>query len=821
MAETVISSHELHKLMELSSKLARRSGRDMTTLHVVLAALEYKPSTIGAVLSNFKIQLKGENGLRKALEALKEKEQVDRLVEPPDTLKIIMRRACEMAGSRDNHVNSLFYFITMIRVRRALGTRALEACGVDLSRLRQALLGRISNLAPLQGNGEADGSDGEVTVVPETLPPEDDSIVTRPPDQTQGNEPSAAKSSPAAKTASPGSALPEAKETAEPADEEQAQYALDPDEFPELTKSTTNITLRARRGEVDPVIGRDREITQLINILKKRQINNPCLVGDPGVGKTALVEGLAREMATGSDRTSRLHDRIILELETAALVAGTQLRGSFSERMLALRDEVRKLKDRVIIFVDEIHTLIGAGGGDSSPDAANELKTALARGEFPTIGATTTEEYRLRFEKDKAFNRRFEVVILSEPSPEQAIEIIQGIIELYETHHGVSYEQRAIETAVRFTSRYVPHRRLPAKAIDVLDQAGASLSGVGETVGEEAIARTVAEQVNIPVERMLLNSVDRFKDMEEFLGGRVIGHRDVLLRICDAVKRGFAGFSSHRPLASFLFAGPPGVGKLQTAKALSRFLFDRDDAILMFQGSEFTEKHSIAKLIGAGPGYVGHERGGRLTEGMFNRPFRLILFRDLMVAHPDIQELVAEMLHTGELTDGQNRKVHFSNAVVVICQDLSMDKYFRNGNVKRVGFAPSDEEEEGEHSSAEVLRRVVKEFPANLLQAVDDRLVFFPLTSDQVREVARLEVACSSDRLGEERDIRFELTASALDHIIFAGGFTRNRGGRLLQQTLRRTVESFLADRIHGGEIRPGHKVVVDFEDGELRYDLA
>ena len=818
MAETVISSHELHKLMELSSMLARRSGRDMTTMHVVLAALDFKPSMIGGVLGNFQIRLKGDNGLRKALETLKAADKVDRLEEPPDTLKLIMRRACEMAGSRDNHVNSLFYFITMIRVRRALGTRALEACGVDLSRLRQALLARISNLAPLRGDAELEKLEDDLSVVPETLPPDAENIVTRPPGKKDERKVGKEKQ-PAADV--PLTLHPESKETAEAVREDEARVSLDPEEYPELTKSTSNITLRAVRGEIDPVIGRDREITQLINILKKRQINNPCLVGDPGVGKTALVEGLAREMAAGSARTSRLHERIILELETAALVAGTQLRGSFSERMLALRDEVRKLKDRVIIFIDEIHTLIGAGGGDSSPDAANELKTALARGEFPTIGATTTEEYRLRFEKDKAFNRRFEVVILSEPSPQEAIEIISGIIGLYEAHHDVVYGPRAIETAVRFTSRYVPHRRLPAKAIDVLDQAGASVSGVGGTVEEETIARTVAEQVNIPVERMLLNSVDRFKDMGDFLSSRVVGHRDALVRICDAVKRGFAGFSSHRPLASFLFAGPPGVGKLQTAKVLSRFLFDRDDAILMFQGSEFTEKHSIAKLIGAGPGYVGHERGGRLTEGMFNRPFRLILFRDLMVAHADIQELVAEMLHTGELTDGQNRKVHFSNAVVVICQELSVDKYFGNGNLKRVGFAPSDSEEDAEHSSSDVLRRVVKEFPANLLQAVDERLVFFPLDAGEVREVASLEVTCSSSRLSEERDIQFELSQEALDHLISAGGFTRNHGGRLLQQTLRRTVESFLAERIHGGEIRPGHKVLVDFVDGELRYDLT
>jgi ATP-dependent Clp protease ATP-binding subunit ClpC len=820
MAETVVSSYELLQVMERARKMARGHGKEMTTLHVVLAAMDFKQASAGVVLSNLNLKVTGADSLKSAVSKLKAEDADQALQEPPDTLKLIMRRACEMANTHGTPVSSLFYFITMIRIRRALGTRALEAAGIDLSRLRTALLGRISHLEaqgakPEVGevadvhSTEEDGAAAEAKMEQEPLgeprPP-----VTPAPPKARGKSSSGTRKPP-----------PEAKETVVALTEDEARYTLDPGIFPELTKSTTNITLKALRGEIDPVIGRDREITQLVNILKKRQINNPCLVGEPGVGKTALVEGLAREMASGSERSSRLHDRIILELETAALVAGTQLRGSFSERMLAIRDEVKQLKDRVIIFVDEIHTLIGAGGGDSSPDAANELKTALARGEFPTIGATTTEEYRLHFEKDKAFNRRFEVVTLSEPSPEEAIEIITGIIGLYETHHRVSYEARTIDAAVRFTTRFVPNKRLPAKAIDVLDQAGASVSGVGAVVTEEHIARTVAEQINIPVERMLLNSVDRFKDMAEFLGGQIVGHRDSLTRICDAVKRGFAGFSSHRPLASFLFAGPPGVGKLQSAKALARFLFDREDAILLFSGSEFTEKHSIAKLIGAGPGYVGHERGGRLTEGMFNHPFRLILFRDLMSAHADVQELVAEMIHTGELTDGQGRKVHFSNAVVVLCQDLPMDRYFGNGGGPRVGFAPTDGMFEEERSSGDVLRRMVKEVPANLMHAVDDRLVFFPLSEAEVRAVARLEVGYSSNRLEEERDIGFTLTDAALDHLIGLGGFTRKGGGRLLQQTLRRTVESFLADRIHRGDIIPGHRVVVDCTDGELSYDLG
>ncbi len=397
MAETVMSSHELHAVMEYAHRLAKRHGRDVTTLHVLIAAVEKRPNMVGEVLANFKVTSKGDNGVGQAVLLLKAQDGVERLQEPPDTLKLIMHRACEMAGSRENPVNTIFYFITMIRLRRALGTRALEALGIDLSRFRSALLARISNLKPLRPNGD-DGSEeeeDEVTLVTPAVSPSEPAPRTVPaePRGEGASEPRKGASEPRKGASEPRkgtSAPPEAKESAEaPPEGDEASYSLDPDEFPELAKSTTNITLRALRGQIDPVIGRDREIAQLINILKKRQINNPCLVGEPGVGKTALVEGLALELVRGSGRTRRLDDRIVLELETAALVAGTQLRGSFSERMLAIRDEVRRLKDRVIIFIDEIHTIIGAGGSDSSPDAANELKTALARGEFPTIGATS------------------------------------------------------------------------------------------------------------------------------------------------------------------------------------------------------------------------------------------------------------------------------------------------------------------------------------------------------------------------------------------------------------------------------------------------
>ena len=820
MPATVMSSHELQVVIKRARELARKNSREITTLYVLIGAAEKNTCSVNPVLRNLGVKVNGEKGILETARKLLEKDGTDILEEPSDTLRLLQGKACTMASQNGNNVDTLFFFVTMIRMRKAIGSRVLEAMGAKASQLRQALLTRIASLAPLNGyQKEEKGLKANVPVEPgvESKPTAigpDKSAKTQPPTRTgssAGND--ARVSTPVA---------PEAKEgvVSNLESDSSSEYELDPDEFPQLVQWTNNVTARAARGETDPIIGRDKELNQVINILKKRQCNNPCLVGEPGVGKTALVEGLARELVNSSERSSRLHGRIILELETAQLVAGTQLRGSFSERMISIREEVERIADRVIIFIDEIHTLIRAGGGESALDAANELKTALARGKFPTIGATTVEEFKLHFEKDKAFNRRFEQVMLTEPNLDEATSIIRGNIHIYEKHHGVSYEHRAVEAGVRFSARFMPQLRLPAKAIAILDQAGASVSGVHDIVTEEDVARTVAEQVGIPVDRLLLNSPDRFLQMGEYLRNGVVGHSANLEEICSAVKRGFAGFSSLRPLASFLFAGPPGVGKGQAARTLARFLFDRDDAILMFQGTEFTEKHSIAKLIGSGPGYVGHERGGRLTEGMNNQPFRLILFKDLLSASPDIQDLVAEMLNSGVLTDGQGRRVHFSNSVVVLTQDLDEDRYFGTNGSSRVGFAPAGEADLVT-SGDEVLKRLVREFPANLLHSVDERLVFFPQNHDEILQVIRMEVTAISRRLEEERNISFNISKSTADYLIRQGGYSRNQGVRMLRQTLNRTIISFLADKIHCGEIQPGQHVEVDCPDGQLTYDIA
>lgn len=816
MVATVISSFELAAIMEYAKKLARRHERGLMSLHIVVAAMEKSPNQVRSMLETAGVRTEGDNGLMAAAARLKQQGKSERLTEPDDTLKLLHTRACDMAQRYESHVNSLFYFITLIRMRKSVAMRVMDEAGVDFKRLRQMLLSGIAKLTPVHARRGGPDDVPEASPEEPALKPvaEAAAAALKKGRSTDGAASSAISQGdePPGRKWSSGAALAE--------EDDFSQYSLDPARFPVLIQFTTNLSLAAARGEIDPIIGRLREVRQMVQILKKRRSNNPCLLGDPGVGKTALVEGLALEAVKGEGEYAWLKDKIILSLETASLVAGTQLRGSFSERMQDLKREVTAASGRVIIFIDEIHTIVGAGGGDTALDAANELKTVLARGRFPLIGATTLDEYKKYIERDPALERRFQRVDVKEPSVEETREIARGIISFYEEHHGLAYAERAIDAAVRLSARYIMDRKLPAKAIELLDTAGARVSGMRNEVTEEDVAEVLSEEVGIPIERILLGSENRFREMGEFLRRYVVGHEGALNKACDAIKRGFAGFSSSRPLASFLFAGPPGVGKSQTAKALARFLFRDEDAILDFNGNEFTEQHSIAKLIGSAPGFVGHQEGGRLTEAMYRRPFRIIMFRDFLAAHQDVQDLVSQMMLNGYLTDGRSRRAYFTNSVVILVQDLQSDKYFGGGKA-RVGFAPAAQAAGEMPLRDEILSRMRREMPSTLFNVVDEKLVFFPLDEEEMVAVAKLEVSYSSDRLKEERNMSFGISDAAAEHLIRSGGFTARGGGRLMRQTLSRTVESFLADRIHAGEVGPGHHVLVDYRDDKLVYDIS
>jgi len=580
------------------------------------------------------------------------------------------------------------------------------------------------------------------------------------------------------------------------------QLVLREHQFPLLAKLGRNLTLLAFDGQIDDVIGRDDEIDQLVDILNKRRANNPVLVGEPGVGKTAVVEGLAhRIVGTGdADPPSGLDGRILVELEASRVVSGTGLRGSFAERMQGLKAEVARAGGRVVLFLDELHHWIGMGAsGDGAADGAGELKTALARGEFPCVGATTFDEYRKFIETDPAFERRFQQVRVEEPSVDDATRILEGVRERYEAHHGVRFEPAAIGAAVRLSHRYLPDRRLPDKAISILDLAGSRARRIGaNAVATPLVTTLVAEQAGLSPERLLMADRERFLDMEARLMQRIVGHRDAIERVAQVLRRNYAGFVSGRPIGSFLFLGPTGVGKTEFARALTALLFDDDDAMVRLDMSEFMESHSVARLIGSPPGYVGHDAGGQLTEAIRRRPYQLVLLDEVEKAHPDVLNVLIQLLDEGRLTDSRGRTVDFSNTVVVMTSNLGADESFSGGE-RRVGFGAQARAELDRTDAVRAAAR--RHFRPELWNRIDEALVFEPLDRDAVARIARLQLTRSSERLLEERGIAYHCAPEVIDLLIERGGYDPELGARPMRRTIERLVEAPIADLILRGDV--------------------
>ena len=621
---------------------------------------------------------------------------------------------------------------------------------------------------------------------------------------------------------------------AEPADQEQpapapvtGAFALDPEAYPALTALGRNLTQAAVDGELEPLVGRRELVETVLDILGKRRANNPCLVGEPGVGKTAIIEGLAYLQANQPDAVPYLAGRVLVELNISTLLAGTGLRGSFSERMSSLRQEVQQAGGRVIIFLDEIHTLVGAGAvGDGTLDAVAELSSAMARGTFPCVGATTTDNYKKHIEEAPALQRRLQPVLVPEPEPAQTLEILNGVMPAYAEHHGVSFLPEAYEAAVRLSGRYIADRFLPDKAISLLDLAGSRSRRRGkDQVGRSEVAELVAEAAKIPVDRLLMTDTERFLKMEDFLKQRIVGHGEILRKLCQVIRRNYAGFSSNRPIGSFLFLGPTGVGKTETVKALADFLFQNPEALCRFDMSEFQEPHSVARLIGSPPGYVGHDEGGQLTESVRRRPYQVLLLDEVEKAHRDVLQVLLQLLDDGRLTDGRGRTVDFSNTVVVMTSNLGSKHYDRRqGPIGFGGAARGDDDadDSGWQLVAEqVLTTARRAFPIELWNRIEERLVFRPLTRSQVLDVARLLVADSSDRLAAEKQISFEATAPALEYLIEHGGFDPALGARPMRTTIQRLVEAPVAEQILLRKVTAGDRLRVDCVDGELVVELA
>lgn len=590
------------------------------------------------------------------------------------------------------------------------------------------------------------------------------------------------------------------------------KWQLDPRTFPLLTQLGKNLTALAREGKLDPVVGRAREIDEIIDILGKRRTNNPVLLGEPGVGKTAVVEGVAQQLAM---LKGPLGDRLVLELDMGTLVAGTQLRGSFSERLNALKDEVKNAQ-RVVVFIDEIHTLMGAGStGDGPQDAANELKAAMSRGEFPCIGATTHDEYRKHLANDPAMERRFTPVFVNEPSVPDTVYILSGVIGRYEAHHRLKYAPESLQAAAALSSKYITDRFLPDKAISVLDLAGSRCHREGRTVVEPTdIARVVAKIAQLPEERLLMNDSERLLSLEGDLRKHVIGHEEVIDRVAKVIRRNYAGFSSRRPMGSFLFLGPTGVGKTEMARGLAEVVFGSRDAMIRIDMSELSEGHGVSRLIGAPAGYVGFGEGGQLTEPVRRKPSSVVVLDEIDKANREVLMLLLQVLEEGRLTDGKGRHIDFSNTIVILTTNLGAEAFSQK--TRSMGFGSESVTVSADKSAADQARKAL---PPELWNRIDERCAFKPLKEIEVAKIAGLLLAESSKRLQTEKGIAYEAGEDVIEHLLKSGGFDPLLGARPMRQTVQRLVEGPLAERILAGEFAEGDRVRVEMLSGELRFE--
>ncbi|MHB9858045.1 ATP-dependent Clp protease ATP-binding subunit [Streptomyces sp. YIM S03343] len=645
---------------------------------------------------------------------------------------------------------------------------------------------------------------------------------------------------------------------------------------PTLDKYGRDLTDLARQGRVDPVIGREEEIEQTVEVLSRRGKNNPVLIGDAGVGKTAVVEGLAQRIADG-EVPDILGGRRVVALDLTGVVAGTRYRGDFEERLNTIVEEIRTHSDRLIVFIDELHTVVGAGGGGEggSLDAGNILKPALARGELHIVGATTLEEYR-RIEKDAALARRFQPILVPEPSTADTVEILRGLRDRYEAHHQVRYTDEALIAAVELSDRYLTDRRLPDKAIGLIDQAGARVrlgartkgtdvramereveqltldkdqavadeqyeqaTALRDRIGElkqriteaagddtsdeeqhlevtaEAVAEVVSRLTGIPVSRLTQEEKERLLGLEEHLHRRVIGQDEAVRAVSEAVLRSRAGLASpDRPIGSFLFLGPTGVGKTELARALAEALFGSEDRMVRLDMSEYQERHTVSRLVGAPPGYVGHEEAGQLTEAVRRYPYSLLLLDEVEKAHPDVFNILLQVLDDGRLTDSQGRTVDFTNTVIVMTSNLGSDAITRRG--AGLGFATGDSDADEEVRRERILRPLREHFRPEFLNRIDEIVVFRRLTAGQLRQITDLLLE-RTRRLLHAQDVGVQFSEAAVGWLA-ERGHQPEYGARPLRRTIQREVDNRLSRLLLDGRIGAGSRVTVEVEDGQLMF---
>ena len=645
---------------------------------------------------------------------------------------------------------------------------------------------------------------------------------------------------------------------------------------PALDQYSRDLTQMAAEGKLDPVVGREKEISRLIQILSRRTKNNPCLVGEPGVGKTAIAEGLAQRILAGSVPET-IKDKRLVVLDLSGMVAGSKYRGEFEERIRKVVDEVRE-NQGILLFIDELHTIIGAGGAEGALDASNILKPSLSRGELQIIGATTLEEYRKYIEKDAALERRFQPVTVEEPSEEEAYEILKGLRPYYERHHKVEISDEALEAAVKMSVRYINDRFLPDKAIDLIDEAASKvqLSGYQASseiedlsreiqeilqekeraiktgylslakecqekqkeaearleqlqvkeekknqrksgkVDEKAVASIVSDWTKIPVQRLTEGETRRLAQLEKELHKRVIGQEEAVHAVSQAVKRGRVGLKDpNRPIGSFLFLGPTGVGKTELSKALAQAVFGSEQAMIRVDMSEYMEKHSVSKLIGSPPGYVGYDEGGQLSEKVRRNPYSVILFDEIEKAHPDVFNILLQVLDDGHITDAHGRKVDFKQTIIIMTSNAGAQAIVEP---KQLGFiSQKDEKKDYEKMKSGVMEEVRRLFKPEFLNRIDEIMVFHTLNKEEIRKIVLLLLKSLENRCEEQMDIHLNVTNSAVDYIAEAG-FDAKYGARPLRRAIQSKIEDRLANELLEGKIKRGDIVQVQYRNKEIRF---
>ncbi len=847
---TIRRDPDLAELRHIAEDLARERNQKPTTTHLLAALAGGKDDAAQLLLER---RLDPEVILRAARVTTDD---------AADGLSRAIQKAREVAGRTGagrNEARSIHVLFALCQEPGTAAHRALVQCGTDVTRLRVASMQLAMGIAPPRRTVSVPAPSmtaspipkARTTASPLTPPTPPSSIrpsgimpvgpVARPPvDQVRPSAPPPAPKPPAPKMPAPKVAplqkeTPKAKRPAKetapksPGAARTSRFGLDPKQFPLLSQIGRNLTELAARGELDPVVGRDAEIERVLDVLAKRERSNACLVGGPGVGKTSVARGLAQRIADGVD-VACFEESIVIGIEPAALLAGTGIRGSLAERIGHIKAEIAKAKDprtgqsRIIVFFDEIHVLFGPEAGD---EATSELKLALARGELACIGATTEHEYRRSIDADPGLSRCFTPIEVTELGPEDAMLAIEGVAPLFEKHHGCHFHEDAIAKAITWSVRYLPNKALPDKAVQILDLAGARTRRRGEQkVSPAEVAEVVSELAGVPEERLLETDAERLLKIEELLGQRIVGHRHALEKIATVLRRNASGFRSRRPIGTFLLLGPTGVGKTETAKAIAECLFHSGDAMTRLDLSEYAESHAISRLVGAPPGYVGHDSGGQLTEAVRRRPYQVVLLDEIEKAHRDVLEGFLQVFDEGRMTDGRGRTVDFTNTVILLTSNIGADLSPQTTTRGRIGFGAArrdvhEREREISRYQEAVSDAARKALPPELFNRLDEVLAFAPLTREDVGEVARRILRTLAKDLEEARGVKLDASPAAIDALLDAGGFDPEMGARPMRRAIGRLVEAPIAEMILKGELRRGDVAMIEVEDGTLVVDAV